>query len=122
MAEHYFTAGERRGHLEMLATALDDIVSAAEQSDVLKPYANELERAASRTRELLAAGFTQPDLTELANTLPDPLGMRGNPRWEPHLQQAVEGRWIEADWFAPIELKLEAVSVAVRRLRTVGYY
>ena len=106
----------------MLATALDDIVSAAEQTGALKPYAGDFRRAALHTRKLLAAGFTQPDLTELANTLPDPLGMRGNPRWEPPLQQTTEGRWTEADWFALVEAKLQAVNVAVARLRTVGYY
>ena len=122
MSEHRYSVEERRNHLEAFAEALEAASPAISQADALARYAPAFEDFALQAREFLAVGFTQSDLTALANGLPDPLGMRRNPRWEPPCVQIADGRYATAPWFAPIQPKLEAVNLAADTLRTVGYY
>ena len=120
MADHYFTAEDRKAQLAALASALRELIPVIAS---LSPVAHrdvEYRSALEQCQHLLQVGFTQEQLSALSRSVPD-LFFR-HKEWGPPLEQAPDGRWLEASWFANLDSKLQPVLRAAEALRYVGYY
>jgi hypothetical protein len=120
MSEHFYSGEERRGQLEELAEALEALIPLVIDLPAYAPRAPVYERALGEARRLVCAGFTQEELSSLARSVPD-LFYRFK-EWSPPVEEQQDGSWLEPEWFAALEPRLQRVLEAARRLSEVGYY
>lgn len=121
MAEHFYSQPERRAHLEELIVALEVARDAVAATSEYAQFASAYQNAIDTASNLVTDGWSQVQLRDLAESVPDPAGMEIVQAYAPP-GRTVDGRFKLAEWFAPIEPKLEAALSAARRLREVGYY
>lgn len=120
METHYYTEDERRTQLKDLAKALRQLIPAVRNSERFSHRAEDYARPLAKAERLLADGFTQEDLSDLARDVPDLFDR--HPRWDPPLEEVSPGKWVEPEWFTSMDAILAPALRAAELLRTVGHY
>jgi hypothetical protein len=120
MSEHRYTVGEREAQLGELIAVLPPLIEHVHASEKLSSLAPKYQSALAMARGLLAAGFSQEQLSELGRSVPD--AFHRHKEWRPPLVQQSDGSWAEPNWFAELEAVLQPALRAAGVLRIVGYY
>ncbi|GAB2615468.1 hypothetical protein GCM10027191_09230 [Novilysobacter erysipheiresistens] len=118
MAEYRYNQEDRIGQLRDLEVALAALIPLARRLNLR--HLPQYEGALECTRTLLAHGFTQAELSDLARQVPD-VWVR-HKDWLPPLEKRPDGTWQEPPWFPELEAKLRPALSAAWMLSMVGYY
>lgn len=105
-----------------LALALDSLVSELENSKKYLHFVADYKAAKSLANHYFEVGFTQGDLNELTETIPD--FSERHKEWVPPLEEGYESvfPYRVATWFTRIDQKYKKVCEVCERVRAIGEY
>lgn len=117
---HLFGPAEKTAALKELKSALEAFLPVVRETAELQHAAEAYQACLEVAERLLVNGFRQEDLSSLADAVPKLFWL--HKEWVPPLEQAVDGRWQEPEWFKRAEPLERRVVEAASRLRLLGEY
>ena len=118
MEVHQKTIIERRRELERLVQAISRVIDWIESCGHFADASPTYRECQQEALRLLANGFDQPSLSELAGRIPLLIDL--HPRWEPPLIAGEDGSYATQTWFEDLKPLHDELVASAGNLRVIG--